>query len=287
MCKIKTSDNHYFKIHTKYFIALFFFLTFFDCYVIVSVAEGWQENQEYSLETFNEHAPLVSIHDLRVQETATTTAVADADDDGAAAESSGAGAGAGGSKKAMRRSSSAASMRSNASFEIPSDPDMTSGAAAGAGVTEGDDAAASASSRPRRSLSARTVDVMVEGVGLVKVSKFSLDPDDSATSGNKSAQDRRAARQAKQQEVLYITHSGRQVAGRDYEHQDMCNECWDGGELLVCDVCPMAFHPQCIGLSKMPSGSLWFCPHHQCATCARRVSAAALLFRWVGSLLFV
>lgn len=239
-------------------------------------ADGWQENQEYSLETFDEHAPLVSIHDLRVQEatSASSAAAGDAEppeDDAVAAAggASGAAMGAGGSKKAMRRSSSATSIRSSASFEVPSDADLADG-----------DAAVGPSARPRRSISARTVDVMVEGVGLVKVSKFSLDTDESATSGSKSAQDRRAARQAKQQEVLYITHSGRQVAGRDFEHQDMCNECWDGGELLVCDVCPMAFHPQCIGLTKIPTGSQWFCPHHQCATCARRVSAAALLFRY-------
>lgn len=229
-------------------------------------SEGWQENQEYSLETFDEHAPLVSIHDLRVQETAATAA----DTEVPTADAGMATAGA--SKKAMRRSASAASIRSSGSFEIPSDGDLLDNA--------NGDAAAGASSRPRRSISARTVDVMVEGVGLVKVSKFSLDNDDSAA-GSKSAQDRRAARQAKQQEVLYITHSGRQVAGRDFEHQDICNECWDGGELLVCDICPMAFHPQCIGLTKIPTGFQWFCPHHQCATCMRRVSAASLLFRCV------
>lgn len=61
----------------------------------------------------------------------------------------------------------------------------------------------------------------------------------------------------------------------------MCNECWDGGELIVCDMCPMAFHLQCIGLHAMPKSNFWFCPHHECATCHRRVSAAALLFRWV------
>jgi hypothetical protein len=41
----------------------------------------------------------------------------------------------------------------------------------------------------------------------------------------------------------------------------------------------MAFHLACIGLTCMPAGNFWFCPHHQCATCKRRVSAAALLFR--------
>jgi hypothetical protein len=66
----------------------------------------------------------------------------------------------------------------------------------------------------------------------------------------------------------------------DIYAQDICNECWDGGELIVCDTCPMAFHLACIGLTCMPAGNFWFCPHHQCATCNRRVSAAALLFRY-------
>ena len=123
--------------------------------------------------------------------------------------------------------------------------------------------------------------MMVEGLGIVKVSKFSLEDDTNTSTNNtiSNALDRRAARQAEQSAVLYISSSGRQVAGRDFEHQDMCNECWDGGDLIVCDMCPMAFHLDCIGLKCMPKGNIWFCPHHQCATCARRVSAAALLFR--------
>lgn len=77
-------------------------------------------------------------------------------------------------------------------------------------------AATLTASRPKRTTSARTVDMMVEGVGVVKVSKFSLDADDTDLS---KALDKRAARQREHQSLLYVSHSGRQVAGRDFDHQ--------------------------------------------------------------------
>lgn len=43
---------------------------------------------------------------------------------------------------------------------------------------------------------------------------------------------------------------GRQIAGRDYVHQDLCMNCWDGGALVCCDICPASYHPACVGLSK-------------------------------------
>ena len=133
--------------------------------------------------------------------------------------------------------------------------------------------------RPRRSTSARTVDMMVEGVGMVKVAKFSLDAEDSGF--NKIIESRAARQRQHQEQLMYVFQSGRQVAGRDFEHQDSCQECWDGGELIVCDLCPMSFHLECLGLKEMPKGSQWFCPHHICATCSRRVGAATLLFRYI------
>ena len=108
--------------------------------------------------------------------------------------------------------------------------------------------------RPKRITSSRTVDMMVEGLGIIKVSKDSIEdeayyhPNNTNTNNSTSTLlDKRAARQREQAAVLYISHSGRQVAGRDFEHQDICNECWDGGDLIVCDMCPMAFHLDCIG----------------------------------------
>ncbi|KAL4421455.1 hypothetical protein ABPG75_010746 [Micractinium tetrahymenae] len=71
------------------------------------------------------------------------------------------------------------------------------------------------------------------------------------------------------------------IAGRDYEHQDFCQICWDGGELVCCDFCPAAYHAECLGLSpaELASTKRWSCPQHSCAVCARRSQAVAMLFR--------
>ena len=79
--------------------------------------------------------------------------------------------------------------------------------------------------------------------------------------------------------------SGRQIAGRDYDHQDHCQVCWDGGSLVCCDGCPAAFHPACLGWTKKDVKNLagamrWFCPMHSCETCGRKAAAVGgLLFR--------
>merc|ERR1712159_129074 len=38
-----------------------------------------------------------------------------------------------------------------------------------------------------------------------------------------------------------------QVAGRDYGHSYTCQACWDGGQIVCCDLCPVSVHPECIG----------------------------------------
>lgn len=32
--------------------------------------------------------------------------------------------------------------------------------------------------------------------------------------------------------------------------------CWDGGDLLCCDFCPVALHPHCLGLSSEEVASI-------------------------------
>lgn len=36
-------------------------------------------------------------------------------------------------------------------------------------------------------------------------------------------------------------------------------QCRDGGDLMCCDGCPSAYHPDCVGFSAVPNES-WFCP---------------------------
>ncbi|OMO68109.1 hypothetical protein COLO4_29891 [Corchorus olitorius] len=46
----------------------------------------------------------------------------------------------------------------------------------------------------------------------------------------------------------------------------VCSVCIEGGELIVCEECPAAFHLKCIGLQQIPKG-YWFCPSCCCRIC--------------------
>ncbi|XP_031349384.1 chromodomain-helicase-DNA-binding protein Mi-2 homolog isoform X2 [Photinus pyralis] len=47
-----------------------------------------------------------------------------------------------------------------------------------------------------------------------------------------------------------------------YEHQDYCEVCQQGGEIILCDTCPRAYHLVCLDpeLEDTPEGR-WSCPH--------------------------
>ncbi|KAK3024427.1 hypothetical protein RJ639_044601 [Escallonia herrerae] len=46
------------------------------------------------------------------------------------------------------------------------------------------------------------------------------------------------------------------------ENDDLCSICADGGELLLCDTCPRAFHTECVFLPSIPRGT-WYCRYCQ------------------------
>ncbi|XP_055856577.1 chromodomain-helicase-DNA-binding protein Mi-2 homolog isoform X2 [Episyrphus balteatus] len=48
----------------------------------------------------------------------------------------------------------------------------------------------------------------------------------------------------------------------DHEHQDYCEVCQQGGEIILCDTCPRAYHLVCLEpeLDEAPEGK-WSCPH--------------------------
>ncbi|KAK1426849.1 hypothetical protein QVD17_15529 [Tagetes erecta] len=46
----------------------------------------------------------------------------------------------------------------------------------------------------------------------------------------------------------------------------ICSVCQYGGELVLCDQCPSAFHTSCVGLKEVPAGE-WFCPSCCCRIC--------------------
>jgi hypothetical protein len=39
----------------------------------------------------------------------------------------------------------------------------------------------------------------------------------------------------------------------NWTHDDVCMACGDGGELLLCNMCPAAYHLECIGAEKVRS----------------------------------
>jgi hypothetical protein len=53
--------------------------------------------------------------------------------------------------------------------------------------------------------------------------------------------------------------------------------CWDGGDLVCCDRCPAAYHPDCLGLAEeqLQSAPTWSCPQHACAVCQRKAQVGA------------
>ncbi|KAL1137604.1 hypothetical protein AAG570_009300 [Ranatra chinensis] len=51
-------------------------------------------------------------------------------------------------------------------------------------------------------------------------------------------------------------------AGYETDHQDYCEVCQQGGEIILCDTCPRAYHLVCLDpeLEETPEGK-WSCPH--------------------------
>ena len=87
-----------------------------------------------------------------------------------------------------------------------------------------------------------------------------------------------------------------------FEHEDWCNACRDGGELVMCYRCPrgnasrrttssvsltglvIVFHSSCYGLSKaeVARAHMMMCSQHKCHLCFRTTGdAGGMLFRYV------
>lgn len=60
-------------------------------------------------------------------------------------------------------------------------------------------------------------------------------------------------------------------AGVDFDQQDHCQVCGDGGNIVLCESCPVAVHPECVGEDPKHFRS---CPHHRCAMCYKNAYAA-------------
>ncbi|XP_029437894.1 chromodomain-helicase-DNA-binding protein 3 isoform X1 [Rhinatrema bivittatum] len=60
--------------------------------------------------------------------------------------------------------------------------------------------------------------------------------------------------------AVVVTAGG--ADGYETDHQDYCEVCQQGGEIILCDTCPRAYHLVCLDpeLDKAPEGK-WSCPH--------------------------
>ncbi|RWS31027.1 chromodomain-helicase-DNA-binding protein Mi-2-like isoform X5 [Leptotrombidium deliense] len=56
--------------------------------------------------------------------------------------------------------------------------------------------------------------------------------------------------------------AGSDNEGYETDHQDYCEVCQQGGEIILCDTCPRAYHLVCLEpeLEEAPEGK-WSCPH--------------------------
>ncbi|GKV10214.1 hypothetical protein SLEP1_g21612 [Rubroshorea leprosula] len=61
-------------------------------------------------------------------------------------------------------------------------------------------------------------------------------------------------------ELAISLSKGRRYSAKD--NDDACIICADGGNLLLCDGCPRAFHKECASLSTIPRGR-WYCNYCQ------------------------
>ena len=68
--------------------------------------------------------------------------------------------------------------------------------------------------------------------------------------------------------------------GYETDHQDYCEVCQQGGEIILCDTCPRAYHLVCLDpeLEKAPEGK-WSCPH--CVSPWQRLRGGGAAGAWL------
>uniref|UniRef100_A0A4W5QWS6 Chromodomain helicase DNA binding protein 5 n=1 Tax=Hucho hucho TaxID=62062 RepID=A0A4W5QWS6_9TELE len=89
----------------------------------------------------------------------------------------------------------------------------------------------------------------------------------SDTSGNAKKKARKGRKKRKREDG----------DGYETDHQDYCEVCQQGGEIILCDTCPKAYHLVCLDpeLEKAPEGK-WSCPH-----CFSHQSCHSLILHWI------
>ncbi|GMR60998.1 hypothetical protein PMAYCL1PPCAC_31193, partial [Pristionchus mayeri] len=93
-----------------------------------------------------------------------------------------------------------------------------------------------------------------------------LDKEDEEKEEKKAARaaSRAASKKAQLEKVAEARKAKKAAKKGDEEddHQDFCEVCQQGGEIILCDTCPRAYHLVCVDpdMEEAPEG-IWSCPH--------------------------
>lgn len=70
-------------------------------------------------------------------------------------------------------------------------------------------------------------------------------------------------------------------------HSDYCRVCKDGGQLLCCDQCPMAYHLKCLipPMKRVPTGE-WKCPRCQVNGISQNTLKSISIWKAINNFLF-
>ena len=117
----------------------------------------------------------------------------------------------------------------------------------------------------------KTTTMIIDGHTVLKANNYSLEDGESSVFARETKAKKTEAKKTRAQ-----------VAGRDYGHSYTCQSCWDGGDIVCCDLCPVSVHAECVGMTQgeIAKAARWGCPHHACAECGRKSAAVGgMLFR--------
>ncbi|KHJ95791.1 CHDCT2 domain protein [Oesophagostomum dentatum] len=111
----------------------------------------------------------------------------------------------------------------------------------------------------------RNPDSDQEFESLLKQHEHQLDEEEKEKEERKASRAAKRADRNKQAiERAQANRRAKKAKGEDeeIEHQDYCEVCRQGGEVILCDTCPRAYHAVCVDpeMEQAPEGE-WSCPH--------------------------